>query len=1099
MPTYVKRARKSLAPRYITEKELKNTAQRVMRAMPVDPYGFLVYARGNDRHNVYASPNMRHRAEQLFIKAYPAQKDYASAYSIGLDSSYYTTTDDGRVFKPTPEFPDRKTDVGMWQSRNSVENSGRKFKIWAKAYDLGRKDGAAIKVMHLAFRQTGKFPPVKVSSVLSQGKTLTASDIQEVDLVASIEALFHADGSTYFSAGAFDYARDEAMPLKSRVTLILMSPDDFLRMAKTLSKPSEAKTAHVASANGNFRDLPRLIFENNGDGTAHVIGHEGRHRMYFLKDKGVKRVPVMFVSQPGAGPAIRWGAATGFDTVDPWPTVLFGQENNNTMSFPVSEVYPRSTQKSVTAFDMTHIKAGQPFEYMHNPKSSRSFKTNQYFGQNIEPAGRYLTYIAPKEEGRLPEGWQQGLFKFEKPLSVPWGSTGDYAHPDNWKKKLSEAFGGKTGKRLSQAVRDKGFDGIVTYDKYGPSEIVDLTMYTPKKKRALTAQEYDYSEYGYWITDAGDLITVPQERHANVARNWIEKNNPRAADALRDTEGHLNASKAFDFVQTQWGWIRLQNHGLECNIAIVQNTVSRLAYKTLRKYVEESPFHIFVVDTSGEGYLHKTFIGPKDTLSFVYKYMKRDLTALIEAAELEIKASKKIKIHRGEYTGNKGGVFWTEDKEFARNFTQSGQDKEIRTRYIEPSAIDESAATTFAGDEGGVTKALAHAKKNGFKALRLNEGENEPLSLYVFDKSALSLTATDRVQHYGKSLYDQGKHDFLVIYRAVPKTVTEFKPGDYVTLSKKFAIEHAEHVHAMGDAAHVIKIVVDPHKVYDAMNPGEYFYGGEAKRGKVFYTAGQDLEAAEKPYGYWITPDGKLLTVANDEIGHYGVFKKYAQRTGMERTPEVMEYIKSAHYWWILKQGWIRIAVEGYNRVSLEIAKNAVSESAYQRCIKLLNALNGNEYLVDIDLDEKNIDYNETESKANALHYIKRNIKSVEGDDTMRADLLASLQERMTILQADAEQSYTNKTKSVKLLYYANRSTPQTCKPGQTVKAKAGYGKRVKIKTATPEQVKQLKAGKWVRDRHDGKKPNEAGAKKSSYRPWLHASIERRLEAAGLI
>src|ERR1700722_9626996 len=39
-------------------------------------------------------------------------------------------------------------------------------------------------------------------------------------------------------------------------------------------------------------------------------------------------------------------------------------------------------------------------------------------------------------------------------------------------------------------------------------------------------------------------------------------------------------------------------------------------------------------------------------------------------------------LHRGESSNNKGGNFWTHDKEFARNFTQSGQDHEIKKRYI---------------------------------------------------------------------------------------------------------------------------------------------------------------------------------------------------------------------------------------------------------------------------------------------------------------------------------------------------------------------------------------------------------------------------------
>lgn len=90
------------------------------------------------------------------------------------------------------------------------------------------------------------------------------------------------------------------------------------------------------------------------------------------------------------------------------------------------------------------------------------------------------------------------------------------------------------------------------------------------------------------------------------------------------------------------------------------------------------------------------------------------------------------------------------------------------------------------------------------------------------------------------------------------------------------------------------------------------------------------------------------------------------------------------------------------------------------------------------------------------------------------------------ILEADAKP-YTNKSKSVKVIYYANRSTPQVAKPGQTVKAKAGYGKRTKIRSATAEEVAQFKQGKWLRTRESGRGPNDPGAKQSKYRPKLAA------------
>lgn len=74
---------------------------------------------------------------------------------------------------------------------------------------------------------------------------------------------------------------------------------------------------------------------------------------------------------------------------------------------------------------------------------------------------------------------------------------------------------------------------------------------------------------------------------------------------------------------------------------------------------------------------------------------------------------------------------------------------------------------------------------------------------------------------------------------------------------------------------------------------------------------------------------------------------------------------------------------------------------------------------------------------------------------------------------------------SARLVYYANRSTPQVVKNGQKAKPKAGYGKVVKTRKATKEEEAQLRKGKWIRTRKDGKKPGDKGAQRSKYRPHL--------------
>lgn len=118
-------------------------------------------------------------------------------------------------------------------------------------------------------------------------------------------------------------------------------------------------------------------------------------------------------------------------------------------------------------------RASAPMEvsYIRNPVSSTTHAVNHDFGQDLEPSGRYLS----ESGGVTPDGWESGTVRFEKPLHMHFGESGLYSEDDNWKRRLSDFYGGKTGRSLSEAVRADGYDGIVTHDKYGTSEIVDLT------------------------------------------------------------------------------------------------------------------------------------------------------------------------------------------------------------------------------------------------------------------------------------------------------------------------------------------------------------------------------------------------------------------------------------------------------------------------------------------------------------------------------------------------------------------------------------------------------------------------------------------------
>lgn len=96
-------------------------------------------------------------------------------------------------------------------------------------------------------------------------------------------------------------------------------------------------------------------------------------------------------------------------------------------------------------------------------------------------------------------------------------------------------------------------------------------------------------------------------------------------------------------------------------------------------------------------------------------------------------------IYRGESTANKGGVYWTNDIEYARQFTQSGRYEEIIVATIPKGAIYDAYPLPRAYVEEEVDKGLEEARKGNYKAMRLSEGSGEPNSIWVFDKSAIKV------------------------------------------------------------------------------------------------------------------------------------------------------------------------------------------------------------------------------------------------------------------------------------------------------------------------------------------------------------------------
>ena len=100
----------------------------------------------------------------------------------------------------------------------------------------------------------------------------------------------------------------------------------------------------------------------------------------------------------------------------------------------------------------------------------------------------------------------------------------------------------------------------------------------------------------------------------------------------------------------------------------------------------------------------------------------------------------------------------------------------------------------------------------------------------------------------GDPLSSKTNAQYITIYRAVEEGVLSFKDMDYVTLSRRFAVEHAENNAVVYDTPHIVlQKLVSTDNVFDAYNPSEYFYSGKEKKGKIIYkTKGYDFEGYDE-------------------------------------------------------------------------------------------------------------------------------------------------------------------------------------------------------------------------------------------------------------
>jgi len=170
-------------------------------------------------------------------------------------------------------------------------------------------------------------------------------------------------------------------------------------------------------------------------------------------------------------------------------------------------------------------ETGKPFEftYAHNTESAVDY--GKRYGQHVEPSGKYVTVVNPKNVVDQPT-IETGIITLEKPLVVDFGAG--YSDATNWKYVLSERFGGKTGRELSEAITDAGYDGIVTVTETRgtkhTSEIIALRKNPDRPLHALSpGRELRPSEVFDAIKSPDELLSIQTQRAAVIAEERLKE------------------------------------------------------------------------------------------------------------------------------------------------------------------------------------------------------------------------------------------------------------------------------------------------------------------------------------------------------------------------------------------------------------------------------------------------------------------------------------------------------------------------------------------------------------------------------------------------
>lgn len=237
---------------------------------------------------------------------------------------------------------------------------------------------------------------------------------------------------------------------------------------------------------------------------------------------------------------------------------------------------------------------GKPYtmSYYHNTQPSPKM-TGDMFAQSIEPAGEYIAHDTMNGSNQIP-GFEYGEISFKSPLVLEHKSTGH----GGWKTDLSNMFGGKKGKALSNAIKKAGHDGIITIDSK-TGEILETVNLAGTKNGDIASRDAFFDT----------------EKHKQAQLEIVQNTNPMTDDyhvGIRTVEDIRTAEEAFKEADPDEAYVYPDFTEDDAQEALSNGKITVYSSYPIGQGVFVSPSRMMAEDYAGGGKIYSAEVSLKD-------------------------------------------------------------------------------------------------------------------------------------------------------------------------------------------------------------------------------------------------------------------------------------------------------------------------------------------------------------------------------------------------------------------------------------------------------------------------------------------------------